>query len=107
MQTEIDVAGYALAATRKAAELMGMDADDVGWLGTEELLGRIGRANGQVYDRLSAVLERYGDWRRFHGEVERTGKAGRLDANEVGELARLQGELDRTRAELMRALNVE
>lgn len=103
MQTEVDIAEYSLAASRKAAALL--DLDDTGWLGEREVLERIGRVNGQVRDRISAMLARYADWRRFHGWVERTGKTGRLSAAEHDELVRLQQELDRTRAELTAALD--
>ncbi len=102
MRTEVDIAEYTLNASRKAAELLGLE--DVDWLSHEEVLDRIGRSDGQAYDRLRTMLERYAEWRRFHGRVELHGNAGRLSTGEHDELIRLQSELDCARRELVTVL---
>lgn len=89
-------------AIHKTAVTLGIP--DIEWKTTDELLPLIKLKDNQTYDLLIAFIEGYSDWLGFHKNLERMGKAGKLDPWDSKTLVQKTKTRDETREAILARL---
>ena len=100
--TENDLKDFLKDVIHKVAEELNVEHWE--WKGASELLENIKSKNAPVYSKLEAFLSAYEKWHKFHVEIDRGEKAGKLDDGERKQLQALIHNKDSSRRELITSI---